>query len=541
MWARYEGVQVKRSISDMVAELSMSERQGAADANVTSVVYASDEVTPGAAFVAIRGRTHDGHRYIAEALARGAALVVGEDAAPAGFPSDRTYLRVPDSRRALGVIAAAYYGHPSARMEVIGVTGTDGKTTTTALIEAILAAAGRRTGLMSTVDFKIGELREQNNSRFTTLEAPEVQATLARMVEAGVECAVVETTSSGLALHRVEGVEYDVAVFTNITSEHLEVHGTLENYRRAKAMLFERVDPKRLKDLSFAAPKACVLNADDPSFAYFKGFCSAPVLSYAIDVGADVRAGDVELRADGTRFAVTFPEGKTFEVRTPLVARFNVANCLAALAVGYLHGIAPETMQRALAQFGGVSGRMERVDCGQPFTVVVDYAHTADSLAKVLQVLRPVTSGRLIAVFGSAGDRDRVKRPVMGAAAARLADFSVITDEDPREEDAASILREIAAGAEAEGAREHERFECIVDRRRGIEAAFRLAERGDTVLLAGKGHEQSIIIGKAKLPWDDRVVARETLVHLGYAPGSAEDGALREDLAGVTRRENLAL
>jgi UDP-N-acetylmuramoyl-L-alanyl-D-glutamate--2,6-diaminopimelate ligase len=283
-----------------------------------------------------------------------------------------------------------------------------------------------------------------------------------------------------------------------------------------------------------------VLNADDPAFAYFKGFCSAPVLSYAIDAEADVRASDVDLRADGTRFVVAFPNGTAFAVSTPLVARFNVSNCLAALAVGYLHGVAPETMQRALATFGGVSGRMERIDCGQPFTVVVDYAHTADSLAKVLQVLRPVTSGKLIAVFGSAGDRDRVKRPVMGAAAARLADFAVITDEDPREEDAASILREIAAGAEAEGAREHERFECIVDRRVGIEAAFRMAERGDTVLLAGKGHEQSIIIGKAKLPWDDRVVARETLARLGYAPATADD-PLRKDLASVTGRENLAL
>ena len=213
-----------------------------------------------------------------------------------------------------------------------------------------------------------------------------------------------------------------------------------------------------------------------------------------------------ELRADGTSFRVALPDGSVFDVETPLVARFNVSNCLAAITVGYLHGIPAETVQRALATFGGVSGRMERIDCGQPFTVVVDYAHTADSLAKVLQVLRPVTTGKLIAVFGSAGDRDRVKRPVMGAAAARLADFSVITDEDPREEDAMSILREIAAGAEAEGAREHEHYECIVDRRTGIEAAFRRAAAGDTVLLAGKGHEQSIIVGKAKLPWDDRRV-----------------------------------
>ncbi len=504
---------MRRSIGDLLTDLTVRERCGPEGVDVTSIVYVSGDVTPGAAFVAIRGRTHDGHHFIADALARGAVLVVGEESAPVDFPRDRTYVRVTDSRRALGRLAAAFYGHPSARMEIIGVTGTDGKTTTTALVEALLATK-RRTGLMSTVDFKIGETREQNNSRFTTLEAPEVQETLARMVEAGVECAVVETTSSGLALHRVEGVEYDVAVFTNITSEHLEVHGTLENYRRAKAMLFERIDPTRAKALPFAVPKGCVLNADDPAFAYFKSFCVAPVLSYAIEAAADVRAEEVDLRADGTRFRVSLPDGSSFEVRTPLVARFNVSNTLAAIAVAFLHGITPDTMQQALANFGGVSGRMERVDCGQPFSVVVDYAHTADSLGKVLQVLRPVTTGKLIVVFGSAGDRDRVKRPAMGAVAARLADFAVITDEDPREEDAESILREIAAGAEAEGAREHVDFECIVDRRLGIEAAFRRAAPGDTVLLAGKGHEQSIIVGTAKLPWDDRRVARETLTNL---------------------------
>ena len=503
-------------IAALLAEVPMVAVSGPRNGMVTSVTYDSSEVAPGACFVAIRGRRADGHAYIVDALARGAALIVGEDAAPADFPVDRTYVQVADSRRELGTLAAAYFGHPSRRMDVIGVTGTDGKTTTTNLIDALLTAAGRHTGLMSTVDFKIGDRRWPNNSRFTTLEAPEVQRVLEQMASNAVECAVVETTSSGLALHRVHGVEYDVAVITNITSEHLEVHGTLENYRRAKAMLFESVDPDRHKDVPFSVPRACILNADDDSYTYLRGYCSAPIISYGIEHDADVRAEDVHLDSDGASFSIRLPDGTDFAVQTPLVARFNVYNTLAAVAAGYVHGIPAAVVAGALERFGGVSGRMERIVAGQPFSVIVDYAHTADSLKKVLEVLRPVTSGRLIAVFGSAGDRDRVKRPEMGAVAARLADFAVITDEDPREEDAGTILREIAAGAEAAGGRERDRYVCVVGRRQGIAEAFRRARPGDTVLLAGKGHEQSIIIGREKLPWDDRRVAREELGALGF-------------------------
>jgi UDP-N-acetylmuramoyl-L-alanyl-D-glutamate--2,6-diaminopimelate ligase len=259
-----------------------------------------------------------------------------------------------------------------------------------------------------------------------------------------------------------------------------------------------------------------VLNADDSSFNYLKPFCRAPIVSYGIDAPSDIRAEEVRLGSDGSQFRVRLPDGSVFEVDTPLVARYNVSNALAALAVGYLHGFAPELMARALKAFPGVSGRMERIEQGQPFTVVVDYAHTADSLEKVLRALRPLTRNRLLVVFGSAGDRDRVKRPVMGGVAAREADFAVITDEDPREEDAASILAEIAAGADAAGAHEGEQYVSIVGRREAIVRALSMAREGDTVLLAGKGHEQSIVIGREKLPWDDRQVARDVLSELGY-------------------------
>lgn len=503
-------------ITRALAAIPALEITGPTDGEISAVVYNSAEVTPGACFVAIRGKWRDAHDFIPEALERGARMIVGIEPVPANFPAGRLYVRVADSRRELGALAAEMAGHPSRSMAVIGVTGTDGKTTTTNLIDAILEAGGLCSGLMSTVDFKAGGKRIQNNSRFTTLEAPEVQAMLGQMAEAGARCAVLETTSSGLALQRVHGVDYDVAVVTNITSEHLELHGTKEAYWRAKAMLFEAIDPDAHKTLTPTPPKACVLNADDSSYDFLRGFCRARTLTYAIDAPADIRAERVDLRADGTTFDVRLPDGSGFAVETPLVAGYNVSNCLAAISVGYLFGVPAETMAHALAVFPGVPGRMERVKMGQPFTVVVDYAHTADSLEKVLRVLRPLTKGRLIALFGSAGDRDRVKRPAMGAVAARLADFSVITDEDPREEDAASILREIASGADGAGAREGGQYLCVVGRREGIGAAFARAGEGDTVLLAGKGHEQSIIIGKEKLPWDDRRVAREQLAELGY-------------------------
>ncbi|MBA3822738.1 MAG: UDP-N-acetylmuramoyl-L-alanyl-D-glutamate--2,6-diaminopimelate ligase [Ktedonobacterales bacterium] len=483
--------------------------------DVSAITYNSQVVQPGALFVARPGHHADGHHFIPDAVARGASVIVGSrDGAEFALPGSVGYLRVDHPARALGLLACAFYGQPSRQMAVIGVTGTDGKTSTVNLIAAILDAAGHTSGLTSTVDFKIGPQRIENETRFTNLEAPELQAVMAQMVAGGVDYAVIESTSSGLELERLAGIEYDVAVVTNITSEHLEVHGSKEAYWRAKAMLFERVDPLQAKEPGppFVTPRVCVLNADDASYAFLSRFCRAPILTYGIEnPGADVNAHQVVLRADGSSFAVALPDGTTFQVESPLVARFNVANCLAAIAACWSQGVAPEVIAHALATFSGVPGRMERIDAGQDFAVIVDYAHTAESLHQVLTVLRPLTRGRLIAVFGSAGDRDRTKRPEMGAVAAENADYFVITDEDPRTEDALSILREIAAGAVAAGATEGVDFINQVGRREAIARAFAVAGTGDTVVLCGKGHEQSIIIGTAKLPWDDRRVARELL------------------------------
>jgi len=494
-------------LADLLRALPDVQSDDGWDIAITGLAYDSRLAQPGWLFVAIRGTHVDGHAYLADAAARGAVAAVGEEAIPA-VPAGLRYIQTANSRLALALLACRFYGYPAHCLGVIGVTGTDGKTTTTNLIGAILDAAGQRNGLISTVNFKVGATSWENATRQSTPESLDIQRMLAEMVANGARYAVIETTSHALVLDRVVGCEYDVAAVTNITHEHLDFHGTLDAYRRAKARLFAMVDPENRKDPP--VPRAAVLNADDTSYAFLRPFCRVPVLSYGIEQPADIRADHLDLASDGSAFRVCMPDGE-MAIETKLVGRFNVANCLAAIGVAYALGVAPEAMRRALAAVTGVPGRMERIDCGQPFQVIVDYAHTPDSLEKVLAILRPLTPGRLMVVFGSAGERDVQKRPIMGAIAARYADFFVITDEDPREEDREAILEEIAMGATSAGAVRERDYLCIADRRAAIAAAFARARPGDTVLLAGKGHEQCIIMGREKVPWDDRRVARELL------------------------------
>jgi UDP-N-acetylmuramoyl-L-alanyl-D-glutamate--2,6-diaminopimelate ligase len=478
---------------------------------ITSLAYDSRKVTPGALFIAVPGSHTDGRAYLAEAAQRGALVALGptlEGILPTGQPTPLPYIVVRDVLGALADLACAFYEYPAQRLCTIGVTGTDGKTTTANLIHTILRAAGTRAGLMTTANFKLDGQEWENTSRQSTLEALEVQQLLRRMVDEGITHVVIEATSHGLELQRVRGCAFDVGVVTNITHEHLEFHKTLENYRRAKARLFEMLDPARDKGRD-ARPTA-ILNRDDSSYEIVRPYCHVPVLDYGADQSAAVRAVDVQLDASRTRFRAILP-GAEVEIETQLVGQFNVSNCLAAIATAYSQGIAPAVIARALATVAGVAGRMERIDEGQPFSVIVDYAHTPDSLAKVLATLRPLTTGKLLVVFGSAGERDVLKRPIMGQIAARMADFFVITDEDPREEDREKILREIASGSEEAGKREGRDFLCIADRTQAIATALARARAGDTILLAGKGHEQSIITGREKIPWDDRRVAREQL------------------------------
>ncbi|MGI8828451.1 MAG: UDP-N-acetylmuramoyl-L-alanyl-D-glutamate--2,6-diaminopimelate ligase [Candidatus Limnocylindria bacterium] len=466
---------------------------------VQGLAYDSRRVEPGTLFFAVPGDHVDGHDYVAQAVESGAIGVVVEREVPdASVPQ----LVVDQTRRALADAADEWFGRPSERLEVIGVTGTDGKSTVTALTAEMLSSCGRRPGQIGTVFTGVGSDVQPNLQRNTTPEALELQQLLARMVAASNDSVVMEATSHGLALGRTRNCRFDIGVITTVTSEHLEFHGTVEAYRAAKARLVEE------------APVA-ILNADDASFAYFRARSRDRVITYAIDADADLRAGDLRADATGTRFHLESPRWHG-EARIGLPGRFNVSNALAALSVVEAMGLDLSHAVSALADSSGVPGRMERVHAGQPFALIVDYAHTEDALRKVLEILRPLTTARLIVVVGSAGERDPTKRAPMGRVAGGLADLVVVTDEDPRLESAREINEEIAEGARSVGAVDGERLWVIDDRREAIAHAVGIAGEGDVILLAGKGHESSMIYGTERRPWDDRAVAREALAAAGW-------------------------
>lgn len=474
---------------------------GSALMEITAIESDSRSVTPGSLFVAITGRRIDGHRFCRDAVERGAvALVVERVPDPAVDPSIPLVL-VADSRLALSALAAAFYGHPSAGLCVAGITGTDGKTTTATLLWHAWRAAGIAAATITTVDRRTLDSVSANSSRQTTPEAPELQAELARIRAGGCTHVALETSSHGLEMHRADDVEFRAAVFTRITTEHLELHGSREGYLAAKARLLERVSSR--------PDGIAVLDAGDP-FA-FPRLAAIPVatrLTYTDEpaIRADVRADDVATSASGVRFTASTPWG-TAPVELHLAGRFNVRNALAAMTAACATGGDLEHSVRGLEAAEAVTGRMERIEIGQPFAVVVDYAHTAEALETVLHELRGTTAGRLWAVFGSAGERDLEKRPAMGSVAARNADISVITDEDPRREDRDAILEQIAAGAIESGGRRDDTVLVIPDRAEAIAFAVVHAAPGDTVLLAGKGHEKTIETAAGELPWNEREVA----------------------------------
>ena len=459
----------------------------------------SRSVKPGSVFFAIPGAVHDGHDFIETAVAAGALAVVAERET-AGLAAPQ--LLVSSAREAVADAADAWFGRPSDVLRTYGITGTDGKTTTAFLCLAVLLAAGRRPGLIGTVDVRVGDVQTASVSRTTTPEALELQSLLAEMVAAGNDSAIIEATSHGLAQSRVRNCRFRAGIVTTVSSEHLEFHGTVEEYRAAKAILVRE------------APVA-ILNRDDASFAYFAGEASGRVVTYGLHPEAEIRAVELDAGPHGSRFHLVAP-GWQGPVRIGLAGEFNVSNALAALALAEVEGVDLGVAATALDGVSGVPGRMERVEAGQPFGVVVDYAHTADSLAKVLRTLRPLTAGRLLVVFGSAGDRDTTKRGPMGRVAAELADLVVVTDEDPRHEAPWEVNEQIAVGARSAGAVDRETLWVIDDRRAAIAYALGLAEAGDTVLLAGKGHEPSIIYGDERRWWDEREVARQELAAVGW-------------------------
>jgi UDP-N-acetylmuramoyl-L-alanyl-D-glutamate--2,6-diaminopimelate ligase len=492
---------------------------------VRGVTDDSRDVRPGSVFVAVGGAHVDGHEFADRAEAAGAAVAIVERPLPdVGLPQ----LVVARSPTALASSAAWWFDDPSRELGIVGITGTDGKTTTSFLAVAALEAAGVSSGLVGTVETKIGRTREANAEHMTTAGAPALQRALRAMAKSANAAAVVETTSHGLAAERVHGIAYDAAILTNLTHEHLEFHGSWEAYRDAKLSLFERLavsDANPNKTGSGTAwPKRAIVNADDPSVGLFVGVAQeagAGVVTYGTDAAADVRATHSEEDGRRLRIAYEAPSGSgRLELR--LAGRFNVHNALAVVALGEALGLDPAAVRAGLESVPGVPGRMERVDAGQPFGVVIDYAHSPASLQAVLDILAPVAAARgggLVVVFGSAGERDTDKRPMMGRIAAERARLVVVTDEDPRGEDRESILDDIARGAEAAGARRGHDLLLVADRTSAIDAAFERARPGDVVLLAGKGHERSIIGPGGPVVYDERATAVAALAGLGFREG----------------------
>lgn len=480
-------------------------RRGDMQAAITSLTDDSRQVKPGSVFAAVKGERVDGHAYVGQAVAGGAsALIIQDTSAVTGLAVPVVGLR--DSRRALGVLAARLLGDPSSRLRMIGVTGTNGKTTTTYICQSILESAHRRVGLIGTVSYQIGS--EKILASHTTPGAVELQQLLARMVQAGMHAVAMEVSSHALAMDRTNGCEYDTAVFTNLTQDHLDYHRTMEDYFHAKLRLFTG-----LTRGGKSGAKRAIVNVDDAWGHRIRKACSVPVWTYSIREASDIRAKDVRLSVSSTTFHVVTPQGES-DIESRLVGEHNVYNVLAAIGAGLNEGLSLETIRAGIRAVRNVPGRFERVEAGQDFTVVVDYAHTEDALVRLLSAAHALKTGRIITVFGCGGDRDRGKRPKMGRVATEQSDVVILTSDNPRTEDPREILREVEKGVRDALEPGRVRYEMIPDRRTAIETAIHEARPGDMVLIAGKGHEDYQIVGTQKFHFDDREVAREAIEKL---------------------------
>ncbi|MBC2721389.1 UDP-N-acetylmuramoyl-L-alanyl-D-glutamate--2,6-diaminopimelate ligase [Desulfosporosinus sp.] len=483
-------------LKDIISGIEVQASTGDSNVIVRGMSMDSRLVQPGDLYACIPGFQVDGHDFAAAAVASGAVALVVERFLPIEVPQ----VKVSNVRQVVGKLAAMVYGNPSEQLELVGVTGTNGKTTITYLIEKIGIKNGKKVGLIGTLGSRI-DGRSIPGDR-TTPESIDVQKLLGEMVAEGVSLAVMEVSSHALSLGRVTGCEFDVGIFTNLTQDHLDYHKTMEDYLYAKSLLFANLKGSK-------QPKISILNGDDPAFRELSKASIAPVVSYGIHNNVDYRAENVEVTTEGVRFQVRYGEIiQDIWYATP--GYFSVYNALAAFAWGVERGYLPATVAEALAEISGVPGRFESVRLGQPFQVIVDYAHTPDGLENVVRTARDFTKGRLITVFGCGGDRDRTKRPLMGEVAARGSDFLFVTSDNPRTEDPDQIIKEILTGVSGVD------YIALADRREAIGRACQQAKPGDTILIAGKGHETYQIFGTEVHPFDDREVAREALRGLGY-------------------------
>jgi UDP-N-acetylmuramoyl-L-alanyl-D-glutamate--2,6-diaminopimelate ligase len=489
------------SINDLAAAAGdlLVRVDGDPGTRITGLSFDSRTVGPGDLFFCVPGIEVDGHRFAVEAAAAGAAALCVERPAAAGVPE----IVVTDTRRAMGRIAAEWYGRPGDDLLLVGVTGTNGKTTTTWLLEAILSAADLRPGLIGTI-YTRWSGREMPGVR-TTPESVDLQSLLAQMREDDIRAVSMEITSHALVLHRIEGLQFNAAAFTNLSQDHLDFHSSMEDYFAAKQSLFDPTFIKR-----------AAVNADDAYGQRLLSNTSVETITFGLGPDSDVRATDIDLGPHGSRFVLDCPAGQA-KIETSLAGAFNLSNCLAAAATALQAGISIDAIAAGIESVGAVPGRFESIDEGQPFAVVVDYAHTPDSLENVLAAARDLAAadgGRVVAVFGCGGDRDRAKRPLMGAVAAEMSDYVIATSDNPRSEDPEAIIAEILPGIASR--RPDGPDAVLVDRREAITHALREARDGDAVVIAGKGHETGQQFKDEKVPFDDRIVARAVLNDLGW-------------------------
>ena len=489
-------------LRDLLEGVDALRTSGAAEVEVSSVACDSRKTAAGGLFVALRGAAADGNQFVAQAIERGAAVIVSQQPRPEAISSSLTWVEVEHPRRALAAISANFYGRPAEALQLVGITGTNGKTTTSYLVDALLCAAGHRTGLFGTIAYRTP--RGEQPAKNTTPESLDLERFFAEVRDAGGTHATLEVSSHALTMDRVWGLRFAVAVFTNLTRDHLDYHKTLDEYFAAKRRLFEGVG---------APPPLCgVVNADDPRAADLAGLAQR-TLTYGIESAADITARKFSLAFSGLEFTAQTPAGRV-EIASPLVGRINVYNILAAVGAGLALGLDREAIEVGIRNCRSVPGRFERVDQGQPFLVVVDYAHTDDALRNLIQTARELLgkSGRIVTLFGCGGERDRTKRPLMGEAAGSLSDFVVLTSDNPRSEDPLKIINDAVVGLQ----RAQASYVIEPDRLRAIEIALEKAQPGDVVLLAGKGHEIYQVLRERTLDFDDREEARRILRARGF-------------------------
>ncbi|WML27567.1 UDP-N-acetylmuramoyl-L-alanyl-D-glutamate--2,6-diaminopimelate ligase [Neobacillus sp. OS1-33] len=464
------------------------------DLEITSIENDNRKVQNGSLFICIKGYTVDGHDFAKAAVKNGAAAILAERPIALDVP----VILVKDTTRAMAVLADSFYGQPTKKLHLIGITGTNGKTTTSHLIEKIMVDAGQRTGLIGTMYTKIAE--ETIETKNTTPESLTLQKTFQQMVDRGVETAVMEVSSHALDLGRVHGCDYDVAVFTNLTQDHLDYHKTMDEYKRAKSLLFAQLG----NTFNHQHPKFAVLNADDQASEMYSRATAAHIVTYGIDMRADIQAKDIQMTSSGTRFNLII-ETEIYPVQMQLIGKFSVYNVLASIAASLVSGIEINQIIKSIESVEGVSGRFELVNAGQDFTVIVDYAHTPDSLENVLKTIQHIAKKKVFVIVGCGGDRDRTKRPLMAQIACQWATDPILTSDNPRSEDPLAILKEMEAGVKGE------KYKIIPDRKEAINTAIQQASKDDVVLIAGKGHETYQIIGNIVHDFDDRLVAREAI------------------------------